>query len=108
MTIHSPAPGQVGHVELGLVATADASITTFTDVVATISDDNLVSYSVEIAPFGTPGNDPDAWRVAMTARRPRLRYVTGRKAQIAIFLRRCLPDKLFEWLFFQTTRATHM
>ena len=46
--------------------------------------------------------------VAMTARRPRLRYVTGRKAQIAIFLRRCLPDKLFEWLFFQTTRATHM
>lgn len=45
---------------------------------------------------------------AMTAPRPRLRYVIGGKAQMAIALRRYLPDGLFEWLFFRTTRAAHM
>lgn len=46
--------------------------------------------------------------MAMTARRPRLRYITGGRARIAIALRRYLPDGLFEWIFFRTTRAAHM
>jgi NAD(P)-dependent dehydrogenase (short-subunit alcohol dehydrogenase family) len=37
---------------------------------------------------------------ALTARRPRLRYVVGRPAGLALALRRYLPDELFERLYF--------
>jgi NAD(P)-dependent dehydrogenase (short-subunit alcohol dehydrogenase family) len=37
---------------------------------------------------------------AMAARRPRLRYVVGRRAGLAMSLRRHLPGELFERLFF--------
>jgi hypothetical protein len=37
---------------------------------------------------------------ALTARRPRLRYVVGRPAAAAISLRRHLPGELFERLYF--------
>ena len=38
---------------------------------------------------------------ALSARRPRLRYVVGRGARIVIGLRRHLPDRLFEWLYYR-------
>ncbi len=38
---------------------------------------------------------------ALTARRPRLRYVVGRGARIVTWLRRHLPDRLFEWLYYR-------
>ncbi|MGH2541434.1 MAG: SDR family oxidoreductase [Ardenticatenaceae bacterium] len=37
---------------------------------------------------------------ALTARRPRLRYVVGRRAWVVLALRRLLPDVLFERLYF--------
>jgi hypothetical protein len=37
---------------------------------------------------------------ALTARRPRLRYMVGRRARLVVALRRCLPNGLFERLYF--------
>ena len=37
---------------------------------------------------------------ALTARRPRLRYMVGRKAKIAVALKRWLPGELFERVYF--------
>lgn len=37
---------------------------------------------------------------ALTARRPKLRYMVGRKAKLAVALRRWLPGELFERLYF--------
>jgi NAD(P)-dependent dehydrogenase (short-subunit alcohol dehydrogenase family) len=37
---------------------------------------------------------------ALTVERPRLRYMVGRKARLAVALRRCLPGELFERLYF--------
>ena len=37
---------------------------------------------------------------ALTARRPRLRYMVGRRASLLVALRRYLPDELFERLYF--------
>jgi NAD(P)-dependent dehydrogenase (short-subunit alcohol dehydrogenase family) len=47
---------------------------------------------------------------ALTARRPRLRYVVGRRASLVVALRRVLPGELFERLYFglavrQVTRS---
>src|SRR5262249_21294816 len=39
---------------------------------------------------------------ALTARRPRMRYVVGRPAAAALSLRRHLPGELFERLYFGT------
>jgi len=36
---------------------------------------------------------------ALTARRPRLRYVVGRGARLMVALKRCLPDELFARLY---------
>jgi NAD(P)-dependent dehydrogenase (short-subunit alcohol dehydrogenase family) len=49
---------------------------------------------------------------ALTVRRPKLRYVVGRKAAIAVALRRYLPGELFERFYFaevarRVTRAGH-
>jgi NAD(P)-dependent dehydrogenase (short-subunit alcohol dehydrogenase family) len=37
---------------------------------------------------------------ALMVKRPRMRYIVGRPASIAIALRRYLPNRLFEWLYF--------
>ena len=37
---------------------------------------------------------------AMTVPRPRLRYPVGRRASIVMSLRRCLPDGLFDRIYF--------
>jgi hypothetical protein len=37
---------------------------------------------------------------ALTARRPRLRYIVGRRAGLVISLRRHLPGELFERIYF--------
>jgi hypothetical protein len=37
---------------------------------------------------------------AMTVKRPRLRYVVGRRARLVLALRRHLPGELFEKLYF--------
>jgi len=37
---------------------------------------------------------------ALTAKRPKLRYVVGRRAGLVLTLRRYLPGELFEWLYF--------
>jgi len=36
----------------------------------------------------------------LTLERPRLRYIVGRKARLAVTLRRYLPGELFERLYF--------
>jgi hypothetical protein len=37
---------------------------------------------------------------ALTAERPRLRYMIGRKAKLAVALKRFVPGELFERLYF--------
>jgi NAD(P)-dependent dehydrogenase (short-subunit alcohol dehydrogenase family) len=39
---------------------------------------------------------------ALTARRPRMRYIVGRPASVAVAMRRLLPDGLFERIYFGT------
>jgi NAD(P)-dependent dehydrogenase (short-subunit alcohol dehydrogenase family) len=39
---------------------------------------------------------------ALTVPRPRLRYMVGRRARLAVALRRCLPGELFERIYFGT------
>ena len=39
---------------------------------------------------------------ALTSRRPRMRYVVGRPAWVAVALRGLMPDRLFEWIYFGT------
>lgn len=39
---------------------------------------------------------------ALTSRRPRMRYIVGRPAAVAVAMRRLLPDGLFERLYFGT------
>jgi NAD(P)-dependent dehydrogenase (short-subunit alcohol dehydrogenase family) len=51
----------------------------------------------------TPTRPEDVARAvseALTAKQPRLRYVVGRGAAVAIALRRCMPQSLFERLYF--------
>lgn len=47
-----------------------------------------------------PADVAHAIHTALTAERPRMRYVVGRGASAVIRLRRHLPDKLFERLYF--------
>jgi hypothetical protein len=39
---------------------------------------------------------------ALTVPRPRLRYMVGRRARLAVALRRCLPGEWFERIYFGT------
>jgi NAD(P)-dependent dehydrogenase (short-subunit alcohol dehydrogenase family) len=48
----------------------------------------------------TPPDVATAIYTALTAERPRLRYLVGRRATLAVKLRRYLPEPLFERLFF--------
>jgi NAD(P)-dependent dehydrogenase (short-subunit alcohol dehydrogenase family) len=47
-----------------------------------------------------PSQVAEAVHRALTARRPKLRYLVGRPARAVVFLRRFLPDSLFERLYF--------
>ncbi len=49
-----------------------------------------------------PSDVAEAVHRALTARRPRLRYVVGRPAAAALSLRRHLPGELFERIYFGT------
>lgn len=48
----------------------------------------------------TPADVAAVVERALTARRPRLRYMVGRKAKIAVALKRWLPGELFERVYF--------
>jgi NAD(P)-dependent dehydrogenase (short-subunit alcohol dehydrogenase family) len=48
----------------------------------------------------TPADVAAAVAAALCDDQPRLRYVVGRGASVAIFLRRRLPDRLFERLYY--------
>jgi NAD(P)-dependent dehydrogenase (short-subunit alcohol dehydrogenase family) len=60
--------------------------------------DQLVQASV-----ATPEDVAAVVHKALTADRPRLRYMVGRKAKLAVALRRWLPGEIFERLYFGTT-----
>jgi NAD(P)-dependent dehydrogenase (short-subunit alcohol dehydrogenase family) len=59
--------------------------------------DQLVRASV-----ATPEDVAAVVHQALTAERPRLRYMVGRKAKLAVALRRWLPGEIFERLYFGT------
>ena len=52
------------------------------------------------ASTATPTHVAAAVYRALTAQRPRLRYMVGRKAKLAVALRRWLPGELFERIYF--------
>ena len=56
-----------------------------------------------------PADVANAIHEALTARTPRLRYIVGRPAAAAVSLRRYLPERMFERLYFGTLlrRITH-
>jgi hypothetical protein len=47
-----------------------------------------------------PADVAAAVAVALTADEPRLRYVAGRGARIVVFLRRHLPERVFERVYY--------
>jgi NAD(P)-dependent dehydrogenase (short-subunit alcohol dehydrogenase family) len=57
--------------------------------------DNLVRRST-----ATPRDVAAVAHKALIERRPKLRYLIGRKAKLAIYLRRYLPGELFERIYF--------
>ena len=59
----------------------------------------LAQKRVETAPT-RPADVARTIREALTAEQPRMRYVVGRGASIAIALRRYMPESLFERLYF--------
>jgi NAD(P)-dependent dehydrogenase (short-subunit alcohol dehydrogenase family) len=48
----------------------------------------------------TPTHVAQAVHRALTARRPRMRYIVGRPATLVVLLRRYVPNALFERLYF--------
>lgn len=62
------------------------------------------------ASTATPADVADVVHRALVAEHPRLRYMIGRKAKLAIGLRRWLPGELFERVYFGIVirRATHV
>jgi NAD(P)-dependent dehydrogenase (short-subunit alcohol dehydrogenase family) len=52
------------------------------------------------ASTATPADVAALVHRALTARRPRLRYMVGRKAKLAVALKRWIPGELFERLYF--------
>jgi len=61
--------------------------------------ERLADWLVETSPT-KPGDVATAVYRALTARRPRLRYMVGRRAGLVVALRRYLPGELFERLYF--------
>ncbi len=61
--------------------------------------ERLADRLVETSPT-KPMDVARAVHSALTARRPRLRYMVGRRAGLAVALRRYLPGELFERLYF--------
>jgi len=57
-----------------------------------------------------PSHVANAVHRALTARRPRMHYVVGRPASLAVLLRRYLPERVFERIYFGTVmrRATQL
>jgi NAD(P)-dependent dehydrogenase (short-subunit alcohol dehydrogenase family) len=64
-------------------------------VQAELESDQLVKAST-----ATPEDVAALIHEALTARRPRLRYMVGRKAKLAVALKRWIPGELFERLYF--------
>jgi len=61
--------------------------------------EQLFDRAMQTSPI-TPRDVAKAVYKALTAARPRLRYIVGRRAELVVTLRRYLPDKLFErWYF---------
>ncbi|MBV8906700.1 MAG: SDR family oxidoreductase [Acidobacteriia bacterium] len=62
------------------------------------------------ASTATPADVAAVIHQALTAEHPKLRYMIGRKAKIAVALRRWLPSNVFERVYFGTVirRATQM
>lgn len=60
------------------------------------------------ASTATPADVASVVYTALTAKEPSLRYMVGRKAKVAVALRRWLPEHLFERIYFGTVirRAT--
>jgi NAD(P)-dependent dehydrogenase (short-subunit alcohol dehydrogenase family) len=52
------------------------------------------------ASTATPGDVAAVIHQALTAEQPKLRYMVGRKAKLAVALRRWLPGDLFERIYF--------
>ncbi|MFQ5740033.1 MAG: SDR family oxidoreductase [Acidobacteriota bacterium] len=63
-------------------------------------EEELADRLVETSPT-TPADVARTVYRALTARRPRLRYVVGSRARLAVLLRRYLPGELFEQIFFR-------
>jgi len=61
--------------------------------------ERLADWLVETSP-AKPADVARAVHTALTARRPRLRYIVGRRAGLVVTLRRYLPGELFERLYF--------
>jgi len=61
--------------------------------------ERLANWLVETSPV-KPADVARAVHTALTARRPRLRYMVGRRAGLVVTLRRYLPGGLFERLYF--------
>lgn len=62
------------------------------------------------ASTATPADVAVAIHEALTAEKPKLRYMVGRKAKLAVAMRRWLPGDLFERLYFDVVmrRATQL
>jgi len=62
------------------------------------------------ASTATPADVAEVIYRSLTAERPKLRYMVGRKAKLAVTLRRWLPGNLFERIYFGLVirRATHL
>jgi hypothetical protein len=50
----------------------------------------------------TPADVAAVIHQALTTERPKLRYMVGRKAKLAVALRRWMPGETFERLYFGT------
>lgn len=61
--------------------------------------EELASYALNSSRL-SPGDVADTVLRAMTAKRPRLRYIVGKRAGLVVALRRHLPGELFERFYF--------
>src|SRR5215831_8263197 len=52
------------------------------------------------ASSATPADVAEVIHEALTVKRPKLRYMVGRKAKLAVALRRWLPGETFERIYF--------
>ena len=63
--------------------------------------DTLTRQLVESSPT-KPSQVAAAIQAALSAKRPKLRYMVGRRASLVVKLRRYVPERLFEQLYFGT------